>query len=1579
MALKFLNDGYFAGKVGIGTESPDRKLHVKDSAIVVSEFEGTNTGSLLDLVNSNASQLYNGIRFTQGASSKMAITHIADGTTKGYVQIGNSWATGSEILVVDGRTSSVGIGTTSPIELLHLYGGVGNPTRIRLQADDGQDDVLTFHQSTTQKGAVGYDDSDDVVSLTYGGLSGTTGIKINSSGNVGIGTTSPGAKLDIDNGAVTDVRIRGNQTSDARIGAYNFYNTAASDVVAAISADRDGANDAAALAFDTQIAGGGMTERMRIDSAGNVGIGTASPTAKLQVSGASFFTSDLFTLQNKGIFFNGISDFSSGIAGIDSGTSVRIFAGGSEKVRVKSTGNVGIGTTSPSEKLHIAGGGSGNIRLDSGGTYYGTNVQAISSAGLKIGNDDFSGYAYFHNDGNVGIGTTSPSVALQLGNSTLGQTKLAIFNSEGGGEVGLTIKSRTNRASLLVSDNDTGVYISAEGGKGSFGRTQGVSTANINIDGSGNVGIGTTSPTAKLHVVGTGLFTGLVSGITPVAAANFVTKAYVDGSGGGTGPFLPLAGGILTGNVRLNDNVQLQIGSSNDAYITHNGTNTYFVNGVGNLEITNDTNDGDIIFKCDNGSGGTIAYLTLDGSNERLQVDAPNGMLFPDNIKAKFGTSADLQIYHNGTTGNNNIDNISGDLYISQYANDKDIIFRSDDGSGGVAEYFRLDGSVAGSPYVYTKFPDYSVASFGNGNDLQIYHDASNSYISDSGAGDLYLLASDNVYFQTYGSGKRWITLTENAGVDLFYNDVHKLSTGILGVGTATTTGGTLIDGWITTTQANAINNTTIATTAYVNNKIALIPAGLVFQGTWNAATNTPTLTSGSGTTGNFYIVSVAGSTNLDGITDWKVGDWAVFIEQGASDQWEKIDNSSVLDGFGTGGSVAGWAGSGTSNTLTNAPITFSGNNTTFAGSITATNFITTTDTGININGITLTRVAVNSAIRVSQGLETLGLLRSYAGLNIAQTSTFGGNITANGYLTLTGQATPQIFMQSNTAGTPNWTMIARTDGYFLLGRSGVSNDFYFDPSGNATFAGDVNITQTTDVGVLNTTNLDNGSAVGLSLTYPTSNVAAGDGLAIAIGIAGRGRSYIANSNLTTNLDASNLAFYTESGGVIGKRMIINQDGNVGIGASSPLELLHLESTEPLIRFDDTNSGIHYIIGQDGDGFKFTTNNSTYGKYTFDSNVGIGTTGPLSMLTVGSSVGQSRAAIYGEAYGSQGVFDQGIRGEGTAYGVLGISTGTGVGVYGQSSTGVAGYFTSSSGYGLLVVNGNVGIGNTGPLAKLQVGFSTSNSSNRSTLAMFGASESGILNALSLVNTNGAAATGYGTRINFHLSSNYSPTGCIEVVTENLASNATDSTMRFSTYGTIGSSTTYQSRLEISSAGAIKFNDYNSTKQTGTPTYLLGTDASGNVVKTLTTPSPVTSQAASLYDLIPNGAFTITYAFTSTAGTYAKVMQGDDVITANGTYTVQMFVNDFAVGGTQYDETYSGIMSWGSSTSTNDTGDGAISEIVLHRSGHAANTGMTYLRTRETTSSEGNELRLEIMCNRTYTGASNVVFKFVRLI
>jgi hypothetical protein len=71
------------------------------------------------------------------------------------------------------------------------------------------------------------------------------------------------------------------------------------------------------------------------------------------------------------------------------------------------------------------------------------------------------------------------------------------------------------------------------------------------------------------------------------------------------------------------------------------------------------------------------------------------------------------------------------------------------------------------------------------------------------------------------------------------------------------------------------------------------IAGGLDYQGTWNASTNTPTLASSVGTNGHYYVVSVDGSTNLNGITDWKAGDWAIF--NGTA--WQKIDQSWAIAG----------------------------------------------------------------------------------------------------------------------------------------------------------------------------------------------------------------------------------------------------------------------------------------------------------------------------------------------------------------------------------------------------------------------------------------------------------------------------------------------------------------------------------------------------------------------------------------------------------------------------------------------------------------------------------------------------------
>lgn len=66
----------------------------------------------------------------------------------------------------------------------------------------------------------------------------------------------------------------------------------------------------------------------------------------------------------------------------------------------------------------------------------------------------------------------------------------------------------------------------------------------------------------------------------------------------------------------------------------------------------------------------------------------------------------------------------------------------------------------------------------------------------------------------------------------------------------------------------------------------------LNYKGTWDASTNNPTLTSGVGVKGDYYVVSVAGNTNLDGTTLWGVGDWAVFN----GSIWQKVDGGSTGD-----------------------------------------------------------------------------------------------------------------------------------------------------------------------------------------------------------------------------------------------------------------------------------------------------------------------------------------------------------------------------------------------------------------------------------------------------------------------------------------------------------------------------------------------------------------------------------------------------------------------------------------------------------------------------------------------------------
>lgn len=92
------------------------------------------------------------------------------------------------------------------------------------------------------------------------------------------------------------------------------------------------------------------------------------------------------------------------------------------------------------------------------------------------------------------------------------------------------------------------------------------------------------------------------------------------------------------------------------------------------------------------------------------------------------------------------------------------------------------------------------------------------------------------------------------------------------------------------TTEITLTDDKAFTNKKYVDDLVGSITGGLNYLGVWNASTNIPALSSGVGNSGDYYIVDVAGSTNLDGISDWNIGDWVIF-----STVWQKIDNSEEL------------------------------------------------------------------------------------------------------------------------------------------------------------------------------------------------------------------------------------------------------------------------------------------------------------------------------------------------------------------------------------------------------------------------------------------------------------------------------------------------------------------------------------------------------------------------------------------------------------------------------------------------------------------------------------------------------------
>jgi hypothetical protein len=335
-----------------------------------------------------------------------------------------------------------------------------------------------------------------------------------------------------------------------------------------------------------------------------------------------------------------------------------------------------------------------------------------------------------------------------------------------------------------------------------------------------------------------------------------------------------------------------------------------------------------------------------------------------------------------------------------------------------------------------------------------------------------------------------------------------------------------------------------------VQNQINGLLGGSQYQGTWNASTNTPTLASGVGTKGYYYIVSVAGTTNIDGITDWNLGDWIIF--DGTA--WQQVDNTDAVV------SVNGYTGA---VNLTTSDIA-EGTNEYFTTSRARSSV--SAGTGISYNSTT--GVITNSApdqtvsLTASTGISTSGTYPNFTITNTAPDQTV--SLTASTGISTSG--TYPNFTITNTA--PDQT-VSLTGG----GTTSITGTYpNFTVTSNDQYVGTV-----TSVGITE-------SAAALTITGSPVTTSGN----INIGFAGASTDYVAGDGSlvpfpTVVTQAQNLVteVYNSTGATLTKGTVVYINGGQGNLPTVTKAQANSDATSAqtygVVRADITNMNNGYI------------------------------------------------------------------------------------------------------------------------------------------------------------------------------------------------------------------------------------------------------------------------------------------------------------------------------------------------------------------------------------------------------------------
>lgn len=267
------------------------------------------------------------------------------------------------------------------------------------------------------------------------------------------------------------------------------------------------------------------------------------------------------------------------------------------------------------------------------------------------------------------------------------------------------------------------------------------------------------------------------------------------------------------------------------------------------------------------------------------------------------------------------------------------------------------------------------------------------------------------------GTGATTLTgYVKGAGTSAFTAAATIPNTDITGLGTASTKDAGAALGVATLDAGGKVP---------VSELPAAVLGALSYQGTWNASTNTPTLTSSVGDKGYYYVVSVAGNTNLNGITDWLVGDWAVFN----GSIWQKVDNTETVT------SVNGQIGAVVLTTTDVAE----GTNLYY----TDTRARASNSAGTGISYDSATGVITNSApdqtvvLTAGTGISTSG---TYPNFTITNTSPSSGgtvtSVTGTAPVVSSGGNTPAISLASGYGDTQN-PYASKTANFVLAAPNG--------------------------------------------------------------------------------------------------------------------------------------------------------------------------------------------------------------------------------------------------------------------------------------------------------------------------------------------------------------------------------------------------------------------------------------------------------------------------------------------------------------------------------------------------------------